>query len=248
MAAAAAETAETAEGNEALQTVAPKAPVTYERVVSTQNLRFPKPHVPRALEAVDDDHPHGTPGYKNNGYSVLQQHIAFFDRNKDGIIYPWETFAGFRAIGFNFLISFLGMVIINGVFSYATLESWIPSLLFPIYIKNIHKAKHGSDSEVYDTEGRFVPEKFEELFSKFSKTDRSRLRYDELYSLTSANKNAYDPFGWTAEKLEWGITYLLLKDKDGFVSKEQIRGMYDGSIFETIERQRELSKMQKKKM
>jgi len=50
--------------------------------------------VPRAMEAVDADHPHGTPGYNNNGYTVLQQHIAFFDRNNDGVIYPWETFQG----------------------------------------------------------------------------------------------------------------------------------------------------------
>jgi peroxygenase len=52
----------------------------------------------------------------------------------------------------------------------------------------------------------------------------------------------------TAEKLEWGITYLLLKDREGFVSKELIRGMFDGSIFETMAKKVEAQKMQKKKM
>ena len=51
----------------------------------------------------------------------------------------------------------------------------------------------------------------------------------------------------TAEKLEWLITYLLLKDREGFVSKELIRGMYDGSIFETIAKQTEAKKTHKKK-
>ena len=63
-----------------------------------------------------------------------------------------------------------------------------------------------------------MPEKFEELFSKlYARSNKNKLHSDELYELTSANKNAVDPFGWTAEKLEWGITYLLLKDQAGCV-------------------------------
>jgi peroxygenase len=104
----------------ALSTVAPGAPVTSQRPVTEYNLGIPYPQIPRALVAPDAENPSGTPGYNNRGLSVLQQHVSFFDRNKDGIIYPWETFQGFRAIGFNLLRSFFGMVFINGALSYCT--------------------------------------------------------------------------------------------------------------------------------
>jgi peroxygenase len=231
--------AEGQSGNEInVETVAPMAPVTYRRTAISGDVGVEKPHVPRAMEATGGDYPRGTPDYNHNGYSVLQQHIAFFDRNNDGVIYPWETFQGFHALGFNFIISFIGMLFIHSAQSYPTLDSWIPSLWFPVYIKNIHRAKHGSDTEVYDTEGRFVPYKFEEIFSKYAKTEKNRLTFSELMEMTAANRNVADPFGWIATKGEWSVTFWLLKDKDGLISKESIRGMFDGSIFKKVEKMR----------
>ena len=55
---------------------------------------------------------------------------------------------------------------IHGTFSYFSLDGWIPDPLFRIYTKNIHRTRHGSDSHIYDAEGRFIPSKFQDLFEK----------------------------------------------------------------------------------
>jgi len=34
--------------------------------------------------------------------NILQKHAAFFDKNHDGVIYPWETFQGFLCFSFPF--------------------------------------------------------------------------------------------------------------------------------------------------
>ena len=115
----------------------------------------------RANRAATVTAPDGTPTWADEHarQTVLQQHCDFFDRDSDGIIWPYDTFRGFYALGFNVFLSITGMVLTHLLFAYATCPALVPDPFFRIFLENIHKAKHGSDSGVYDNEGRFVPQK-----------------------------------------------------------------------------------------
>ncbi|KAH8500589.1 hypothetical protein H0E87_015722 [Populus deltoides] len=182
-----------------------------------------------------------------NDHNVLQKHVFFFDRNQDGIVYPWETFQGFRAIGCGILLSTASALLINIALSQKTRPGKFPSPLFPIEVKNIHRTKHGSDSGVYDSEGRFVPGKFEEIFSKHARSHPNSLTADELMGMLKANREPKDFRGWVASYTEWKILYDLCKDKNGLLHEDTIRAAYDGSLFEHMEKERTSAKKKAKK-
>ena len=73
----------------------------------------------------------------------MEQHIRFWDPNGDGKITIFDTYRGFRDLGFNIFFSLLAMFIINGAFSYPTrlAYSFVPDPFFRIYVHGIYKAK-----------------------------------------------------------------------------------------------------------
>ncbi|KAK0625144.1 Caleosin related protein-domain-containing protein [Bombardia bombarda] len=212
-----------------------RAPATNERQQAIDADSFiEKPAIARANIAPSSARPDGSAEYARGlkDYTVLQQHVLFWDRDGDGRISPWDTFVGFRDLGFSLIFSLLSMFIINVNFSYPTrlAYSYFPDPFFRVYVGGIHKAKHGSDSGTYDKEGRFVPQMFEDMFSKWDTDNDGSLSASQLYNMTAGHRLAGDPFGWFAAIFEFGSTWLLLQ-KDGRVLKEDLRQTYDGSIF-----------------
>ncbi|KAF9226401.1 Caleosin-domain-containing protein [Gyrodon lividus] len=168
----------------------------------------------------------------------MQQHCIYWDPDRDGVIWPRDTWNGFRDLGFNLLFSFLATIVVHVGMSLPTRlgVSYFPDPFFRIYIQTIHTDKHGSDSGAFDTEGRFIPARFEDMWTKYTPANarggppRTTMTLSELWDFMHGNRLAMDPFGWAAGFLEWITTFLLVQ-KNGQVDKEDVRKVIDGSLF-----------------
>lgn len=57
------------------------------------------------------------------------------------------------------------------------------------------------------------------------------------------SQNFYRLGGFT----EWKVLYYLCKDTDGFLHKDTVRAVYDGSLFERLEKEIKSKESTKKK-
>ena len=104
-------------------------------------------------------------------------------------------------LGYNFFWSIIAIFVIHANFSYPTLTGLLPDPFFRIYIDNIHKDKHGSDTGAYDNEGRFIPQKFEDFFNKYGHHP-DQLTAWEMWRGLCGQRVLMDPIGWGAGILE----------------------------------------------
>ncbi|BAS80785.1 Os02g0734500 [Oryza sativa Japonica Group] len=129
----------------------------------------------------------------------LQKHVAFFDSDHDGIITFGETYRGLRTLGFGIFGATVSATFINGDIGPKTRPEDADGSWFSIYVQNIHKGIHGSDTGAFDSEGRFVSEKFNEIFTRHAKTVPDGLTSDELDEMLHAyadHTEHKDSSGW----------------------------------------------------
>ncbi|KAJ1280921.1 hypothetical protein BS78_04G268900 [Paspalum vaginatum] len=173
-------------------------------------------------------------GGGGGGSASLYRHAAFFDRDGDGVVSLAETYGAFRALGFGFGVSSVSAALINGALGSKCRPGNATSSKLDIYIEDIQNGKHGSDTGSYDAQGRFVPEKFEEIFAMHARTVADALTSDEIDQLLEANRERGDYSGWAAAEAEWKMLYSLGKDQDGLLRKDVARSVYDGTLFHRL--------------
>ncbi|KZF23363.1 Caleosin-domain-containing protein [Xylona heveae TC161] len=162
---------------------------------------------------------------------VVSQHAAYWDTDKDGVIWPWDTYVGLRKWGWSIPLCLIGVYLINGFLSYPTGSGILPDPFFRIYTSRLYKDKHGSNSMSFDNEGRFHAQRFEDFFSKYDRNNKGGLTIGDLLVALKGQRMAFDLFGWCAAFFEWLAVYLLVWPKDGILRKQDVRGAFDGSLF-----------------
>ncbi|KAI4967952.1 hypothetical protein ZWY2020_008668 [Hordeum vulgare] len=115
----------------------------------------------------------------------LEKHVAFFDTDNDSIVTFSETEQGHGQRHPH-----------QQVIGPKTRPENATTSRFDIYIANIHKGMHGSDSGSYDAQGRFVPAKFNGIFTRFAKVEPNALNEAELEAMRTANRKEGDFKGW----------------------------------------------------
>ena len=133
---------------------------------------------------------------------MVVQHADFWDHDHDGVVWPIDTYRGFRELGWSIILSIIGTLFINGALSYPTCPTLLPDPFFRVFIVRLHKAKHGSDSMSYDHEGRFRPQQFEEIFTKYDRDNKGGLSKGDLWAMWKGQAFVWDFFGWAATAFE----------------------------------------------
>lgn len=166
----------------------------------------------------------------------LQKHVSFFDQNNDGVIHVSETYKGLRDLHLGKALSAFGAVFINAGLGPSTGEKLSK---LTVNVEHIAKAKHDSDTDVFDEKGNFSSSKFEELFAKYDLDKDNALSKEEFLNFRNRNKETTS--GGIASKGEFDLLVKVagketkIDNKETkVITREQMEDFYKGSLFYKI--------------
>jgi len=171
------------------KTTISEQPVTDERkpYLPPPDSVLTNPGTARATIAVSREKPNGTTeddwAATHQHQTVVQQHVDYWDTDRDGIIWPRDTYEGCRKWGWSPPLALLVTLIINLNLSYPTLPGFLPDPFFR-------------------NEGRFKPQNFEDIFAKYDKGNKGGLDIWDLLRFWKGQRMVFDFFGWSASFLE----------------------------------------------
>jgi peroxygenase len=180
-----------------------------------------------------NDSPRAAPAIPWDDMTPLQKHVSFFDYNGDGYVTVLEDYRGLRALGIDPVSATAFASAINAALGTPT--AGYPSLTISIY--GIANGVHGSDTGIYDSQGRFVPQAFDQLFADWDRNGSGGLDPAELVARTLDDADLGDLFGITASGAEFGLLYAVAAD-DGELTRERMRAFYDGTLFYVLAEER----------
>lgn len=153
--------------------------------------------------------------------NALKQHLDFFDEDRDGKMTLGESYRGFRAVGFSPLKagvkSFMAGMIFAGPAKKGTVD-----------VEGVAYGKrYASTTGIYDQHGRLNEAKLAEYEAEFDKKG-GRMSFDDVLAMLArkaaagtVSKGQFKSLFTVCEKLNAGGKY---------VTKEQFRGLFDGSL------------------
>lgn len=192
---------------------------------------------PELAAAGEDGSGRGSPPTPPNWLNALQKHVAFFDKNGDGIITYSETVAGLSELGVGWAMSRVTALFINLNLGRSTTGRWTTD----VDVANIAAGIHGSDTGVFDADGNYNEAAFRRLFDLFDRDRSGTLNEIEINEMIDANSKER-PGAWLAAKLEWRLLLDVAADAQDWVDGKPVRAisaksllsLYDGTLFENI--------------
>ncbi|KAI1662832.1 Caleosin related protein-domain-containing protein [Daldinia decipiens] len=168
---------------------------------------------------------------------ILRQNAEYFDSDQDGIIWPRDTYKGYRKLGWGITYSCLVASILHSTLSYPTGDSYTPDPLLRIR----YDGKHSTGNVSYDEKGQARGNQVcETILAKYDKNNKGGMDIRDILRFCKDQRSVSTCYGWSLTALEWLALYLALRQHNGIVGSEDIRTAFDGSVLfkRSEERQR----------